>query len=784
MRHDFLEAGLRRALQEPELFSARVLGRPLRPYQAEVARAVLDSVCHRRGLTFTVMMARQCLDGDTVILQRHGGACRLRQHPGAWRTGVQPVLRLELRDGLSLVGTLNHPVRTRRGWVPLADLTLTDEVAVLRGWARGEPSGAARRDESFGAGQARLLGWLAAGGRLATAFDPERPPQSVIVRAADPAALDQVEALARALFPSLTPRRRQRGRAWELFLVERGTPGQRPLRAFLRGCDLDHGFPRRAFTLPEDLAAIFAEAVQTPALGGDRVRDEPFARYLQVLLARLGRASRVIRRGAAWRLRPGPALPAGADPLPGSDGEQLGWSRVRGLAAAGEREVWDLAVPGKGWFIANGVVVHNSGKNELSAHLEALLLNRTQRQGGQLVKAAPTMNPQVLVSMRRLEGVLNNPLNRGRWAREQGRIIRLGNARALFFSADESAQVVGATADLLLEIDEAQDVNPDKYERDFRPMAAVANATTVLYGTAWSADTLLARQKRLNRELEARDGITRHFEVSWTEAARHNPAYGAFVQAEIARLGEDHPTIRTQYRLLDLDRAAGLFSPQQLALLQGDHTRQHLPTPGRRYVAGVDLAGEDEAAQDAALRALKPRRDSTVVTLCEVEWSAVAELVREPRLRVVEHYYWTGRGHRAVYEQLLGLLRDRWHCQRIVVDATGVGAGVASFLLAALGPRIVQPFVFTAPSKSALAYRLLDAVNAGRLTLYRDDGSAEWRECWHQLRHAQYEPGAYQRLSFFVPERDGHDDFLMSLALAAEAAALSEVRRASGRVLG
>ena len=31
----------------------------LRPYQREVALAVLDSVFHRRGLTFSVEMARQ-----------------------------------------------------------------------------------------------------------------------------------------------------------------------------------------------------------------------------------------------------------------------------------------------------------------------------------------------------------------------------------------------------------------------------------------------------------------------------------------------------------------------------------------------------------------------------------------------------------------------------------------------------------------------------------------------------------------------------------------------------
>src|SRR3954471_13258023 len=45
-------------------------------------------------------------------------------------------------------------------------------------------------------------------------------------------------------------------------------------------------------------------------------------------------------------------------------------------------------------------------------------------------------------------------------------------------------------------------------------------------------------------------------------------------------------------------------------------------------------------------------------------------------------------------------------------------------------------------------------------------------------------PGLHGRLGFHVPERDGHDDYLISLALAVHAAQVGETRRASGRAAG
>ncbi|HZT08585.1 MAG TPA: hypothetical protein VFC51_16300 [Chloroflexota bacterium] len=521
-----------------------------------------------------------------------------------------------------------------------------------------------------------------------------------------------------------------------------------------------------------------------------------------------------------------------------------------------------------------------AGKNELSAQLEAYLLNLFQRTGGVVVKAAPTFRPQIVNSILRLERTLENGLNRGRWTRQLGSMIQLGRARVSFFSGEPESHVVGATASLLLEVDEAQDFDEEKYLKDFRPMGATTNVTTVLYGTAWTADTLLERARRENVRLEAADGERRDFRYPWYVVAAHNPDYRAYVEAEMARMGPEHPLVRTQYLLDAVENGGRFLSETQLAQLRGEHPRlaspggTPLPDPppqggrgeiapspspcpprvgdrglfgdrpapdsaGERglYVAGIDVAGEDEQAEDSALRSLKPRKDSTAVTICAVTWAPLPrpspargeggtgggspargeggtgggssargeedrgdsgaafspEPVRlapraslaEPTIHIVQHYWWTGRKHRELFPQLVDLLKHVWGCRAVVIDATGVGAGVASFLVGAL-PGVARPFLFTAASKSALGYGLLGAINGGRLKMYAEGGkpgstaSPESAEFWEEMRLAQSTLHENQRLSFFVDPREGHDDLLMSLALAVEAAAGTQPRVARG----
>ncbi len=423
-------------------------------------------------------------------------------------------------------------------------------------------------------------------------------------------------------------------------------------------------------------------------------------------------------------------------------------------------------------------IARQGGKNELSAQLELLLLTLYMAEPRNLVKCSPTFKPQTVISMTRLKDRLNDAGYDGIWLAELGYIIRLGSARAIFLSADESASVVGHTAHILLEIDESQDVSKEKYTKEFKPMGAPTNVTTVHYGTTWDDTTLLEEIKQTNYELERSDGIKRHFRYDWQEVAKYNPDYLAYVEGERARLGETHPLFLTQYCLLPIRGGGRFLSPQQRAQLRGEHARKHFPDPGKVYVAGIDLAGEAEEEEGARLRAVKPRQDSTVVTIGELGFSS-SGIQEQSRVNVVEHYCWTGKKHTELYSQLVDILKNVWHCRRIVVDATGVGQPVSSFLKQALGS-IVIPFVFTQQSKSELGFKLLAAINSGRLKVYAKGSSDEEQEFWIEMERAksQYRPS--QTMNFYVDPAQGHDDFLMSLALLVEATNQYSPRSAKG----
>jgi hypothetical protein len=410
------------------------------------------------------------------------------------------------------------------------------------------------------------------------------------------------------------------------------------------------------------------------------------------------------------------------------------------------------------------MMARQMGKNELSAQVEAFLLYMHQSRGGVMVKAAPTFRPQLITSKTRLERVLARLPGRRRWRGRFSYMVEMGEAAVHFLSAEESSNVVGATANLLLEIDEAQDVSEEKYLRDFRPMGATGNVTTVLYGTAWSAGTLLAQQRAAN----LRDDPEAHFEHPWTVLAELSPEYRAFVSGEIRRLGAEHPVIRSQYLLQEIEGAGRLFSPAALALLSGDHGRGSLGGEDGVLVAGVDVAGESEIGPDEVVRGAKPRKDWTVVTIARV--TRPIELLGEPAMEIVEHCWWTGRDHSAQYSALLELLRERWRCARVCVDGTGVGAGVASWLGRAMPGRL-ETVWFTRRLKSEMGYELLAAVNGGRVRMYADDGSPEWREFWEEARLCKYSVSAGMSMGWQVDAREGHDDFVTSLALCVRAAA-------------
>ncbi|NMC29380.1 MAG: hypothetical protein GYA45_04845 [Pelolinea sp.] len=426
-----------------------------------------------------------------------------------------------------------------------------------------------------------------------------------------------------------------------------------------------------------------------------------------------------------------------------------------------------------------------SGKNELQAQLETYLLTLFSETNAELVKVSPTWKPQSFNAMRRLERVLtSNLLVRSVWAKEQGYIYRVGSARLYFFSGQPRSNIVGATASLLLEVDEAQDVLISKFDKEIAPMAASTNATRIFWGTAWTSRTLLARELHAARQTQLTDGIQRVFVVDADQVAAEVPAYGDFVKSQVTKLGRQHPMIKTQFFCEEIDAEGGLFPPERCTLMRGRHPAALAPKPGKLYAMTLDVAGEDEGVsidpgQNSILE--NPARDATALTIAEVDTSTMADdLIRKPTYQVIYRAEWVGVKHTRLYAQLKALA-ELFDVRFLVVDSTGVGAGLSSFISAALPDRVL-PFEFNSRTKSDLCWNFLALCDTGRFkdhaTSTEEDlhqVAAAQTEFWRQVRFCEFEilPGPNKTVRWGVPDgtRDPatgelvHDDLLISAAM-------------------
>jgi len=470
---------------------------------------------------------------------------------------------------------------------------------------------------------------------------------------------------------------------------------------------------------------------------------------------------------------------------------------LRSYQAEAARQVAASVLEGRGLSFVI-MFPRQSGKNELQAQLEAYLLLLLSDWPYEMVKVSPTWKPQSQNAMRRLERVLDgNLFTRHRWRKESGYIYRLGRARLTFLSGAAGANVVGATASHLLACDEAQDVEIVKWDKEFAPMAASANATRVFWGTAWTAETLLGRELRAAQAAERQDGLRRVFRIDAGQVAAEVPAYGRFVAEQVSRLGRQHPLIRTQYYSEELEAAGGLFPPARLALMRGAHPAQVAPLPGRMYAVTIDVGGEEMPGGERAPGGEAPLsncvgegrgnevHDATALTVFEVDLEGMDGPLAgqgRPLYRAVWRCAWNGASQVQLYAQIKALLAH-WQPLNTVIDATGLGAGLAAFLEALQMGRVLR-FVFNAHSKSKLGWDFLSIIETGRYKEHAPDEVQPLQALfWAQAAGCEYRlqptvgctASEARLLGWGVPPGKRHpasgsplhDDLLVSAALVA-----------------
>jgi hypothetical protein len=417
------------------------------------------------------------------------------------------------------------------------------------------------------------------------------------------------------------------------------------------------------------------------------------------------------------------------------------------------------------------LISRQAGKDELLCHLKLFLLHRFQYRDKEIVEFNPTYKPQTIRSIQRLETRMErNVITRGRWKKSSDFMRMIGQARVTFFSGDGQANVVGATASLLLIVNEAQDISPSKYDRDISPMAASTNATRVIVGTAWTNTTLLARELRVCQRLEAADGIRRVFVSTADEVRKFNADYGTFVDQEVARLGRNHPFIKSQYFCEEIDTQVGLFNATRRLLMQGDEDGHASPVPGEDYAFLLDVAGQDmnRMGADGDQVLANPGRDSVALTIATLDLSSL-ETLQAPTYRFVNRQQWTGENHLVIFGKLKNLV-ETWNPLNIVMDASGVGEGLWAMLDKAFPGRVL-PVKYSQQTKSEIGWRYLAIIETGRVKdcCPSDRVRAQYDACQYEVM-----PGPSKQLKWCVPEgarsADGeliHDDALMADSLIA-----------------
>lgn len=306
-------------------------------------------------------------------------------------------------------------------------------------------------------------------------------------------------------------------------------------------------------------------------------------------------------------------------------------------------------------------------------------------------------------------------------------IIKLKNGSVLQGkSGDSPESLIGVGLDFLI-IDEASRVKDMIWFEALLP--------TLMDKKGWALFTTTPKGLNwINTLYRKGQGLDDDFE-SWQFGSASNP-YLDPKEIETAKANMDSLSFRQEILGEFIADADSYFTYELICNSRIDDADVEIPHPKKEYVLGVDIARMGE--------------DATVYVIIEKEWG-------EEKYKTVKIFETT---HKVITDTTgrIKALDLVYHFKKIIVDMTGLGAGVFDALKEALGAK-VEGITFTLKSKQDLYSNLKVLLESGRLKIQNNKKLIE------QLLDLKYEFASTGDMKIHHSE-GGWDDYTDSLCLA------------------
>ncbi len=766
------------------------------PYQAPFARRLVQSIITNEGATLSALFSRQCIAGKTYIMDRDGKVLFIEKHPDAWKTKDFALMyEIKTLGGHVINCTEDHPIATDQGWMPAQCVEKNTKVVVLDRWEKFGDGKIPYNNKAFTMSDdlAELVGWLTA--------SIKNTDEIKIIE-----GHDRVHELLLKFFPdtpmivrktNITVNISGNLKNFLKYIIRYNNYGvPEGLNFFTKNQLIRFFYPifllnGKTYKKPNTIKIVlkdtetfrlkfYKEHLNKLGLHGNL---ETWIGWVLVFQC----ATNYVRFKELFE----EFLPEEFFPpfyryrirtpktFEGEDGELLTYSRVHSVKTyMGTYPVWDINVPDKGWFLASGMKLHNSGKTQVVAMITAAcmvvlpsLAEKFPDNFGLFTKGfwAGCFGPvgeQAITMFDRIYSVFTTDNSKRMFIEElkmpipaqggaRGNLIKLRNKSFVRYqSGSRRAKVESKTYHLII-LDECQDMESFKIKKSILPMGAAVNATVVTTGTpdvyiGYFYDTI---EQNKAYDLKNPSSKQMHFEVDYSVAQKYNQYYKKYIQKEIKRLGFDSDEFKMAYRLIWPITKGMVFTKTQLEEKAYNKSlkfvKEYKDSP---CVAGLDLG---------------KAQNSTVVTVIRPFWEETDDEGNMPK-QVLDFIEFEGDEWEEQYPKIVNFLENYW-IDTLVCDSTGVGDPVRE-RLAVLMPKVnVVPFIFS-PSSKDIGYKYtLQEINNSRVIIpahIQVRNTGRFKKFEHQMTTLKKNYSGKFLSPKPVDADKGHDDYCDSLMLA------------------